>query len=75
MAKFIELPIGDGHTALVNLDRVCEIRPNYKYHTETYDESATTIYFSNEDTSYFAVPFADIRRMILAVTGQEDGNG
>lgn len=68
MAKFIELPIGDGLTTLVNLDRVCEIRPNYKFSTKTYDESVTVIYFSNEDTSYIAVPFADVRRLVLEAT-------
>lgn len=33
MAKFIELPIGDGLTTLVNLDRACEIRSTYKFNT------------------------------------------
>lgn len=68
MAKFIELPIGDGLTTLVNLDRVCEIRPNYKFSTKTYDESVTVIYFSNEDTSYINAPFADVRRLVLEAT-------
>ena len=68
MAKFIELPIGDGLTTLVNLDRVCEIRPNYKFNTKSYEESRTVIYFSDRDTSYINAPFADVRRLVLEAT-------
>lgn len=68
MAKFIELPIDGGPTTLVNLDRVCEIRPNYKFNTKSYDESGTVIYFSDNDTSYINVPFADVRRLVLEAT-------
>lgn len=68
MAKFIELPIVDGHTTLVNLDRVCEIRPSYKYGTGTYDESETSVFFSEDDTALITGPYAEVRRMVLEAT-------
>jgi hypothetical protein len=73
MAKFIELPFGDKTAkrhALVNIDKIQEVYPQ--------DFAATKIYFSDESKTTFTtfdIPYAKVRRMILTVTGQEDGDG